>query len=35
MLGPTLSTDAAISSDTDAFADPVLRLSYMLVLGAI
>ena len=35
MRGPTLSTYATVSSDTDSFADPVLDLSYVLVLSTI
>jgi hypothetical protein len=35
MRGPTLSTYATVSSNTDSFADPVLYLSYVLVFSTI
>jgi hypothetical protein len=31
----TLSTYTTVSSDTDSFADPVLGLSYVLVLSTV
>lgn len=35
MRGPTLSTYATVSGDTNSLADPVLDLSYVLVLSTI